>query len=623
MTSQSDSETLYLVEDYSEFCSHLSKNIIALTPEAAYEFSLKSQPYSILEDFYSEKELEQLSSTYLDHQLNWFRNLNRYLRQKIPTCLEEDLDLLLHLRFRVKYFCDSIFSLAYIFREMLSKHQINHVVYVKKSVSDANQQNRSLAHLNDNSRRFMFSVCQAICKSMEISIELEAEELRNATCSLEKVKSSESGFFKGVLKSLYYLKKYPRNPFKNYLGAATLFLTAGHKDLDSVFSYFLASGRETYLRQGKKIIHVSGLVHREVFNVARESESRIKELEAYFIEASEELTLNDKYFSFIKKYTGADLRELFKPYLKDFIRYQCLETAAEAPLLKNWLEKSNVQLVLTNSATNYADASIMQAARNSKLTKRVCFQHGCHALEFPMWRLSQEPFFDFYFATDPETREYSAVEFRSEKAEGNCEVREYREFLQPSKPRKTQIKKQLKKEKIFYVPTRGPVGVRIMNAPAIPMTWYAQFQRDFIDFLAQDKEREFVFKYIHDSDWLSDTTLRHVKKMNYSNVRLESAPFWKCLESADRIIMDHPGTAFYESLAAGLPVIALYLDHFKPRETTKKYFAKNLCPIQGIEDAKSHIKRFLESPAEDYRVNFELTRESPIDFLVGQVSDER
>ncbi len=157
----------------------------------------------------------------------------------------------------------------------------------------------------------------------------------------------------------------------------------------------------------------------------------------------------------------------------------------------------------------------------------------------------------------------------------------------------------------------------MLNSPHMPTTWYYHLQIAILNCLANIKEQRFVFKYVKMNDWLGQSTLAYLRWKKFSNIELDDTPFWKCLDQAERVIMDQPGTAFYETSVCDIPILCLYYEETtKVRFESSKYFGKCLQPFNNAEEACLKIHDFLSSDPKDFIVNLPLTKDNPVDTLV-------
>lgn len=616
MVSRMDQNTYFFVEDFLDGFDYGSCKVVALTPEACFRLTVARIPYTIIEDYYSEDRLAEFADGYYPKQMAWFERFEHYLRTAIPYVRDNDLNLIFYLRFRIKYFLDSLMTLAFTFNSFLREANCGAIQYHRKS--GVGEVEPSFSHLNDNQRRFLFPVLAAICRGKNIPCEIKCtlSALSALTASKETLLNPRQHKLREAAKAVYFFHKYEKASRLLFTkdaiakGLSILFLSAGHKELDPVLRDFVVGGARVFLRTGTKIFEISRVDQPLLEDVASASRSLFDELRIAFEDAAVRFAEQKELLLWIDEQAQATIHPIALPYFQYFIRYHCRKTAAELPTYAKFYREKNVLFVIGSSATNFDDAAPFMAAQKRPGLQRICFQHGCHAIDFPLWRDSQEPYFEAFFCTDPESYEHTRKTFTEPE-----KVFEYASFLKP--PHSSfGILKRVASKKIFYLPTRGPVGVRILNAPRLPPTWHYHLQIGILDYLSTLKDYRFVYKYVATKDWLSDSTLAYLHLKKYKNVEVSSEPFWKCLHRAKKVIMDHPGTAFYESVAAHIPVLGLVHQRFKLRDTAKHWFGKSLQPYVSLEDAKRHIWCFLNSAANEYTTNLRLTLKKPYQQLV-------
>lgn len=608
----------YLVEDFQGGQTVSDGEVLALSPEACFELDRAGIPYRIVEDFYDEDELASFAKPYLAEQLAWFEAFDAWLREAVPFCRAHDLALICAHRFRLKYFIDSLVMNAYVFRHFVAQAEPSSIVYLRRSSPEEEALDLSIDRLNDNTRRFLRPVLGLVCRGRQIPIE---EEARATGMASEREGMRFPGKLaasaKSLLKPVYCLVKYrlyerfwPRDPA--FREARVLFLSAGHKDSDPVIRRFARRGATVFLKSAGVVRELSHPLQRAVLDLDTAVRPWRERLVSQFERAAEDLRFAAPILEPLARWCQEDVSDFVLPVLRHFVSHRCFETACEVPALEAFYRARRIDYVIARSANHVSDAGALVAAGRARGTRRVCFQHGCHATDFPMWRLQIAGHFDLFFAADPQSRAYTEAALAAAPADP-CRVYEYGDFLKPQ--RKVRLRR-LKPETVFYVPTRGPVGVRLLNLTRYPITWYYQLQIALLRFFATQTDKRVVFKYWRSNDWLEASTLAFLATERFDNITADCTPFWECLHRADRVVMDYPGTAFYEAAAAGVPLLALYHERMALQPGAREFFGRSLVSFRTLEDACARVQAFLDAPREAFRPHLELTGDDPAELLV-------
>jgi len=173
--------------------------------------------------------------------------------------------------------------------------------------------------------------------------------------------------------------------------------------------------------------------------------------------------------------------------------------------------------------------------------------------------------------------------------------------------------KKNKRAKVVYVQRKFYGFARCLNFYTYPLDWYFEFQRELIDFFAEETVFEFVYKHAQSEEWAEDSILRYIEDKGCENLDVSRKHFLKVLESADRVIVDIPWGAYSEAAVSGKPVLCICPDYFRIITQAKAVYGKSLQQFSTIEEAKSIIKEFLYGDPQDYIVNIPFSQKDFID----------
>ncbi|MCK4852470.1 MAG: hypothetical protein KAS86_05070, partial [Candidatus Omnitrophica bacterium] len=167
--------------------------------------------------------------------------------------------------------------------------------------------------------------------------------------------------------------------------------------------------------------------------------------------------------------------------------------------------------------------------------------------------------------------------------------------------------KKKRSERVVFVEKKFSDRVRCFNNMIFPLTWYFEFQKMVVDLFAEKKDFEFIYKHARGQIWAERSILKYIRSGGCAHIHVFDGHFTETLKFADRVIMDHPSTALFETAAAGIPVLSLYADYYNVLGPAKKVFGRSLREFSSEEEALSIIEEFLGSDPGEYTVDLPLT----------------
>ena len=603
---------VYLIEDFQPEWDTTDGIVVSLTPEASYQCQKSDIPYFILEDFYDEKELLEKEDSFLWDQADWIKRFDRMLQDKIAFCKQKELHLVSAQYYRVKFFVDTLVIQSFFLRKFLEKTRPERVLYVGGR-APASWTNFSLHEIYGNQRRFLRILAEMACKRENIPF--------RAICRSERPCHSEPPFSRGqaprrvslYLKSLYcFLKfqKYHRylNRKKRLASKSVLFIHMGRETAHLV-PKLIREGAKVFVKEGMSVDAIDRFIHRRALNLETEAAVVKNQLQSAFKNASQTLSENSEIIQWVNAHCGMDVSSITLPFFHYFIFPICCEIAAESDVLARFYKRMGITGVIARSGIELLSVSSLVAAEQTARTRRICFQHGSEAIDSPILLIHEADRFDAYFASESDTREY-LKEAKRYPFIRTCEgIYEYSQFFKTRQHRKKRGTAR-RKEVIYYAPQKVLSGVCRLNHMLYSATPYYEFQMALLNYFSKRTDKQFVFKYKIPGDWLQDSTLSALKSPRYSNISVSSRPMEACLSDADRVILDYPGTTLYWAASVGKPVLAVFPDRLKVRQTSQNYFSSVLRPFSDVEEALHHVEKFLDADPESCRPRFPMTSQN-------------
>lgn len=608
----------YILEEFDEKADYSGRNILALTPQACYQLDKRGLKYSILEDFYDDAQLMRSGEKYFFEQLQWFKEFDAFLKSNIAVCRENDIDLAKAHYYQIAFFIDTLVIYSRIFNEFLKKTDFSHAVYAcRKTNYDLDN---SIYDLPESGQDLVRRIFLELCRNNKRAVELIYKGPAGKSGGKAPVLSGaalKSMIPRFGIKSVYnffryykFMRLFNKRPDKE---AGALFLHAGTLAMDRVITECMSNNWRIFFKEHGRIYSLSGIVQRKKMDLNNDEDSAFHNLKKACSAASGLLPGQDKILDWVNKECGADLRGLVIKFLSDFIDNICPETIYELQKVSGLLKREKIDFVIA-CATSERDTIGALLAAKSLGIKRVCFQHGCSALDFKAWHISELALTDIYFARDSKAKEYYQ-HYSKAGYTGSCEVHESSHYLGAIE--KIGASKPNRADTVMYVPNRVFFGFRSLNNFIYPITWYYKLQKAIIDHFGQRKELKLIFKIGSNQRWAQESVVSYIKDKGYDNISVRTDDFYKCLEDADKVFFDYPSSAMYEAGAAGKSIMGLYPDCCTEWPGAVEAFGRSLKKYSSIKEAIGYIEDFLAADADSYRVKAPISDSSFMECLAG------
>ncbi|MDP8298865.1 MAG: glycosyltransferase [Candidatus Tantalella remota] len=606
-----------MVEEYIHGFDYAGKNVLSLTPEASYCLKREGVKYSILEDHYDEEDLWLEEKKYFDQQLEWFARFDALLKEKIPYCGENEIDLAKSHYYRIKCLVDSVILNSVIFSKVVKATRPGRVFYL--CVAENDGYSASIYEPFESQKRVIKQVAEKVFGKYDVICERVYAD-KDADGVIPQ-RPSLSVLGKEVLKKLrlksvysfFKYRKFSRTPgaAKNKAGNI-LVLHSGCLAIDSLMRDVICSGGNVYLKSGRHIERISSIFQQRCMD--------LNEAVGVELDAGTKKSLVDAFVSFgaekgllewINERCGIDVSDILMPYFKDLFEMIFLENLAELPLLDRFIKEKEIDLVVARSSSEKEVISALLMA--SKESKRACFQHSCGAFDGEREHVSELMLFDHYFAIHREAEQHMREVLRKNRKVGNCKV--YQDPCQMKVVRERWKNDHRDGNLIMYVPTKLFFGFRTYNGYLYPLTWYFELQKAIIDLFCERKDLKFIFKFAPGQNWSARSILKYIEDKAAPNIFIETRPVADCLGRVGRVLLDFPSTSLYEAAAAGIPVMSLSHSLLGVRKLAEDLFGTSIREFDGVEDAVDAVKTYLNEEPGKYRVDLPMDDVKGIDIL--------
>jgi len=615
---------IFFLEDYDPLYDYKGKEILSLDPRVSYFFNENDIKYHILEDFYDENDLICKEEEYFTEQLEYFIGFDEFLKGNISYCKIHNIPLSSANYLRLKYLIDTVVVSSYILSCIFEKRpDIREVIYVHKMYEDDSKCS-IYTFVSDipKNRKVFCDLLQLFCEKYNIKF---TEQLLHKEDALPKESTLQSSVFNTVLKNsfikpwikaIYTLIKYKKS--RKLLSSDSFpknlnffFMHAGSLEIDYPITELIRNKAHIYLKEGDKIIREDMFV-RHSYSCSQLEKSFIEKMQLecrQCASALERLAL----ISWINNKCQSDVSSVVLPFLKHFVSEDCFYILSDTERMLRFYKQYKIDYVFARANTDRNSIGAIIAARYGKGAKSVCIQHACFAHRLEAVALMDTETYDYTLTTDPIAQKYYEY-FLKNKYRTNCRPIESAHYLRNVKRFCSKSTNKGKREKVLYVVRTFVDRLRCLNNMNYPLTWYYEFLRRLVDYFAQEKGFDFVYKHVPGQIWAENSIVKYVLKEGYENFSVYNKDFLESLKFADKVIVDYPSTtALFEAAAAGKPILCICADYFRILKQSRDIYGKSLKQFSSIEDAISVIREFLYADPKEYIVEIPFSKNGFID----------
>lgn len=605
----------YLVEEDSPALHCQEGKAIALSPWAAQSLKSRGVPYQILEDFYSEIELRAGEDAFFEKQLDWFRQLDTFLNERIPLSRENRWSLAsVHLN-RMKYLIDSLIIRLSIAEKFLDRAGPSALVFAGTGAGE-----EPPASLYEFNRHDRWSYAPLL-KALAIKRQIKWAEKQSAP-SLQAAPQASSGQFSRSwmrqakkIRNLFFYGKQARRVHPGTSPLRFLFLDAGVASMDDLIRDCIRNGHSVYLKQEKNITALHSL----------KEERWTLETPAPVLTLPETERLERDFHdsnlgrSFSTEF-AIDLCPFLKPCWHAFFHSLLPGVLDETAQVSGFLKKHRIDAVVSRASVgrNYPPALL---AAGGLGIPRICFQHSAGPADMKDWVFDELAFFDFNFAmSGPLARYFQA---QNQPRYPDCKVLESSPILNRFSgcAKEAGASEKRKPEKLLYVPVKLAGGMSHFNTMFYPMTWYFEYQTKILSYLASRTDYSIIYKHAWKQEWADRSVIPWLKQLGARNITLVQGLYSDFIEGADRVFFDYPSTGLFESAAYGLPVLALHHAAMKIWPPMQEVFGPSLQEFRTPEEAVKILRDYLDRPGHEFRPSLPLRPGTSYDHLMQAVPE--
>lgn len=616
-------ETYYFLSAFEEGLEYQGAKPIALTPEVCARLTRAQVPYQVFDETPIERELKKDARSYFFEQLERFRDFDRFLNEHIEYCRLKDASLATAHYTNLKYFIDSAISYAYALRCFIQRHTPAKIVHITAAAGE--NTDPSIYVIFHSPTTIIAQLLPHVCGSLGVDYEqriLMAGKQKQDRLSLGLLK----GIIKNMLLTLGFKSLLNFIRFKKYRclirrtkpmqGLGILFLHTGCFSVDYAAEQSLFAGARVFTMGKNTIEEENSIIQRRQATLHKGQHSAftaaVRE-ECY--SAARIYQSQGGLFSWVRQKAGVAIDDFLTPYLNYFISHICYDTILKTEKLIAFYDRNKIDMVVMRASTGYDSAFTLTAAKMRPHIKRVCIQHSSTALDGLLLPMTELGFFDYYLATEGYSEQYFNA-YRKYDIFKHCRVKQAAHYLKSIQARYSKKPPQRGRERILFAPADVGLGRHNFNNQAYwDSVWYFAFLGRLLAYFAQREDKLFIFKYRFGSRLMSRAVIPYIVSQDYTNIILESRPLVDCFHLAQRVILDYPSSGLFESVAAGMPTLALYKRTFITWPEAVKFFGCSLRPFDDAREAEEEINRFLDDDPSNYVRRLPLSDDSIVEVL--------
>jgi hypothetical protein len=581
---------------------HKEDKIISLSPGVSYFLSKNNIKHNILTDYYNEEILRKKEKDYFWRQLKWFEEFDNFIKENISFCKSYNINLARSNYLRIKYFIDTLVINSTILHHFFKANQnLEEIIYVSEPFLQ--NKDSSLFNLKYKNKELFCNLLRLFCKYYNINFSSYAVSSTKEISKKDIL--SQSNFFKFQIKKIINFLKYKK--FRNFFSPSKeikiLFMHAGSPDTDYPIKELIKYGIKIYLKEKDKIIEEG--ITRKVIPLPSLEGYSVEKIDKECKKCADILEDNMKLIGWINNESSLDISSVVLPFLKYFIAKDCSYILKDAQKMFNFFKENKIDYVFARGNTTLDSQGTLIASKYMKGAKSVCLQHSSFCIDSEVFGVFETETYNYIFVRDFLSEGYYKYSLEN-RYSTDCKVIKSFHYLKTINKKYFKKIKRKKREKVVYVEKKFLDDIRCFNNMIYPLGWYFEFQKKVIDFFSQQPKFDFVYKHSSNQLWAKGSILQYIKEKKYRNIKIFEKHFLDALKFADRVIVDYPSGAFFESIVSKRPTLCICADYFKIIDKAKNVFGKSLQQFSSIEEAISIIEKFLYADPEEYIVNLDI-----------------
>lgn len=602
---------------------------VALTEEAIFHLERCGIQYITLEEFYTSYEIRGDVDKFLVEQLSWFDDFDRLLKDAFPEAANMGVNLATIYYYGIKRAVDNAILTTRILRRFIESVNPGKIWYIgpRYSAEEINSfvdRDHSQDHPFEEALDADFKtgenpysiLIEPLCKACGINFQrLSFNALRKPKKEAPVLKNLREGLNMGRIKrlakkflpvsemrSLYiYLKSMRAKPVKGRILAL--------QNVSFLTDFYIDSrkdGFELFFKEKRSAKKLSWQPWRK-----RIALGRFKQRVQCTREDIFKKILYGELMNWINCYCGLDVSGILNSRFRYFLYKICPEMLARIQCYIEFYNKNNIDFVVAYNIWTIDELAAIAAARLTPSVKSIGFSHGSDVYECKSRFFYMDRQYDIFFSLSSPEAEHERwlVEHFNYKYPKIYEFPYFqRRFAKRGGgDRRTKpVSFAGKKPVVLYVPIiyGSRPGRSIQLNQPFPME-YVKWHRALAGFFSKRKESFFIWKGLIQPEQNFDLMAEIIGEKGYDNIRFDSDRLTRWFPFVEKVLLDIPSTAFFESIYSHMPVMALYRPAYQIlRENAHGSFGSSLRAYNSIDEGLGLVEEFLDGQREKYIVPF-------------------
>lgn len=593
-----------LVEDLNQNIT-LPKDCIyiALTIDASYKLDKLGIEYTLLENFYNQRDVCGDTNAYLYSQLDWFNSFDELVKNIYIEAKTLNINLPILYFYNIKYLVDQVILSARILQKFLDVAKPQKIYFVSQNFGE---DDFDRWHWFYNGESSFSRLIEPICEKKNIEIEkiiISVNADKNISYFSMKVIIAE--FKKFIPKSI-------KSRIKRFLNTIEIGVSSRSAQNKNILILKTRDYVQDFCKDAVNSCYKIKYFSDTNFNKKKKSS---------FYEPkynNSDLFKDTDLINWINNQCDIDVYPIIKNRFNYLINNTFPQTITLIKYFIKLYEEQNIKFVLNYSLSTEVDFAAAIAAKISSSTKSVGFYHGMDAFDAPHRFFMEFAHFDIYFASTKGEVDHIRKLSKKFSQYGHPVVNEYT-YLR-NKIMKSFIKKESLpsrrsgKQIVLYIPIMRKIRLNMPIDYGIPLTmFYIKWHKSLISYFNKRTDFRFIWKAYLQPNFNYDPIQEIIKESNSTNITFSDGNLKSWLARADRVICDVPSAAFFEACFAGKPVIAFYNpDEQRLRDNAYDTFGSSLRSYSSFEEGLNIVEEILDNDPEQYIVNLNNLKQSDI-----------
>lgn len=603
---------------------------VALTEEAIFHLEHCGIQYITLEEFYTSYEIRGDVDEFLVEQLSWFDDFDRLLKEAFPEAANMGVNLATIYYYGIKRAVDNAILTTRILRKFIESVKPGKIWFIgpkysREGIDSLLSGDYSQGHpFNDmldadfKTGENPFSLLiEPLCKVYGIDferlpldvpptkpkVEFSILQSLRAAVNPNRIKRLAKRFLPvSEMRSLYiYLKSRQTKPTKGRMLAL--------QNVSFLADFYIDSrkdGFELFFREKGGAKKLSWQPWRKTIGIIRFKQRVQCAREDIFNKI-----LHGELMNWINCYCGLDVSRMLNSRFRYFLYNICPEMLARIQDYIEFYNKNNIDFVVAYNIWTIEECAAIAAARLTSSVKSIGFSHGSDVYECKSRFFYMDRQYDLFFSlSSPEAEHerwlatlfnykypkiYKAPYFYS---------RISRRYIKNGRSKSLSFAG--KRRVVLFVPIiyGSPPGRSVQLNQPFPME-YVKWHRALAELFSKRKDTFFIWKGLIQPEQNFDLMAEIIGEKGYDNIRFDSDRLTRWFPFVEKVLLDIPSTAFFESIYSHMPVMALYRPAYQIlRENAHGSFGSSLRAYNSIDEGLGLVEEFLDGQREKYIVPF-------------------